>query len=214
MTTLKLNPSKTALINVDMQAAFVENSPLAAPNGAALVPVINKIAAACRETGALVIHTLIKSRPDGSNNGRMAEKFEAVRAGYIREGNPSSDLDSRIEVGEGDVLLNKPRYGAFTGTDLDQILRVHGIDTVIVTGICTNICCESTAREAGMLDYNVVFPSDGSETFPIGDVTVEELKRATLATLQVAFASTPTVDEAIAALRQGATEQASKIAAE
>jgi nicotinamidase-related amidase len=109
-------------------------------------------------------------------------------------------------------MLYEPRYGSFTGTDLDQILRSNGIDTIIVTGICTNICCETTAREAGMKDYYVFFPSDGTETFPAGGLTVDEIKKATLATLGTAFAKITTVDETIDMIRRSSNGVATRAA--
>lgn len=197
MAGFDLIPSRTALVNVDMQNAFVEGTPLAAPNGPALIPIVNKLAKACRDAGMMVIHTLHVTRPDGSNHGTMGELIEPVRAGYINEGTETAKLHPGVAVGKGDILLYKPRYGSFTGTDLDQILRSHGVDSIIVTGICTNICCETTAREAGMKDYHVFFPSDGTETFPAGGLTVEDIKKATLATLGTAFARILTVDAII-----------------
>jgi nicotinamidase-related amidase len=207
----QLVPAKAALVNVDMQNAFVEGTPLAAPNGVALVPVVNKLAAACREAGMMVIHTLHVTRKDGSNLGTMGELIEPVRAGYISEGSETARLHPGVDVGPKDIMLYKPRYGSFTGTDLDQILRSNGIDTIIITGICTNICCETTAREAGMRDYHVFFTSDGTETFPAGDLTVEEIKKATLTTLGVAFAKIVSVDETIdLILRNSGKQQAAE----
>lgn len=204
MADYQLVPQRTALVNVDMQNAFVEGSPLSAPDGPALVPVVNRLAAACREAGMMVIHTLHVTRRDGSNQGTMGELIEPVRAGYIAEGSETAKLHPGIEVGPHDIMLYKPRYGSFTGTDLDLILRSNGIDSIIVSGICTNICCETTAREAGMRDYHVFFPSDGTETFPAGGLSVAEIKKATLATLGVAFAKILTVDEIIARIRAAA----------
>jgi ureidoacrylate peracid hydrolase len=132
----------------------------------------------------------------------MGEMIEPVRAGYINAGTETAKLHPGVEVGAHDIMLYKPRYGSFTGTDLDQILRANGIDTIIITGICTNICCETTAREAGMRDYHVFFTSDGTETFPAGGLTVEEIKKATLATLGVAFAKIVSIDETIDLIRR------------
>jgi ureidoacrylate peracid hydrolase len=203
MTNWSIDPKRTALVNVDMQNAFVEGTPLAAPGGVALLGPVNRVAAACRAAGITVIHTLHVTRADGSNLGTMGELIEPVRAGYIREGSETAKLHKGVEVGKGDILLYKPRYGAFTGTDLDQILRSHSIDTIIVSGICTNICCETTAREAGMRDYHVFFLSDGTETFPAGGLSVAEIKKATLTTLGVAFARIVTVDQVIDLIQKG-----------
>jgi ureidoacrylate peracid hydrolase len=204
MASYNLVPSKTALVNVDMQNAFVEGTPLSAPGGVALLEPVNKVAAACRAAGIKVIHTLHVTRADGSNLGTMGELIEPVRAGYISEGSETAKLHPGVRVEPGDILLYKPRYGSFTGTDLDLILRSNGIDSIIITGICTNICCETTAREAAMRDYHVFFTSDGTETFPLGDLSVEQIKRATLTTLGLAFAKIVSVDELVTMIRESA----------
>jgi ureidoacrylate peracid hydrolase len=191
-----------ALVNIDMQNAFVEGTPLAAPHGTRIIEPINRLAEACRKAGVMVIHTLHVTRADGSNEGTMGELCEPVRAGWIREGSESAKLHRGIKVEKGDILLYKPRYGAFSGTDLDQILRANGRDTIIITGICTNVCCETTAREAGMRDYHVFFLNDATETFPIGNVSVDEIKRVTHATLGLLFANVIPLDEMVSRIEQ------------
>ena len=175
MTDFKFDPRRTALLNIDMQNCFVENSPVAAPRGREIVPRINKLAEVCRKRGALVIHTLHLVRPDGSNTGVMGVIIPAIAAGLINKGNKQAELHPGIVVGKNDILLEKPRYGAFHGTDLDLILRNRGIDTVIITGICTNVCCETTAREANMRDYKVFFISDATATFNTPEVSADQI---------------------------------------
>ena len=201
MSVYELVPSKTALVNVDMQIAFVEGTLLSAPDGPRLLEPINRLSAACRAAGMMVIHTLHVVRDDGSNLGSMGKLIGTERTDLIKESAETAKLHPGIEVGADDIMLYKPRYGAFTGTDLDLVLRSNGIDSVIVTGICTNVCCETTAREAGMRDYQVFFTSDGTETFPIGDFSVPEIKTATLATLGLLFAEIVTIDETIARIQ-------------
>ena len=198
MTQYAVDPARMALVNVDMQIAFVEGTPLSAPDGPALLPVVNKLAEACRQAGITVIHTCHVTRPDGSNLGTMGELIDAVREGYIMDGSETAKLHPGLDVKDGDIVLEKPRYGAFSGTDLDNVLRANGIDTIIVSGICTNICCETTTREAGMRDYHVFFMEDGTETFPAGGLTVEEIKKAVHTTVGLAFANVIPVDEMIA----------------
>jgi ureidoacrylate peracid hydrolase len=211
MTQYPVIPSRMALVNIDMQNAFVEGTPLAAPNGTRIIEPINRLAAVCRKAGIMVIHTLHVTRADDSNLGTMGELCAPVRAGYIREGSETAKLHPGIEVEKGDILLYKPRYGAFTGTDLDQLLRANGRDTIIVTGICTNVCCETTAREAGMRDYHVFFMNDATETFPIGDVSVDDIKRVVHATLSSLFANVIPLDEMIGRIEKaGATRAAAE----
>ncbi len=207
MADYQLIPSKTALVNVDMQNAFVEGTPLSAPGGVALLEPVNRLAAACRAAGIKVIHTLHVTRADGTNLGTMGELIEPVRAGYIKEGSETAKLHPGVRVEKSDILLYKPRYGSFTGTDLDLVLRGNGIDTIIVTGICTNICCETTAREAAMRDYHVFFTSDGTETFPLGDLTVEQIKKATITTLGLAFAKIVSVNGLIDLIRRNSNRK-------
>lgn len=205
MSVYDLVPSRTALVNVDMQTAFVEGTLLSAPAGPSLLQPINRLAAACRAAGMMVIHTLHVVRDDGSNLGSMGKLIGSERTDLIKESAETAKLHPGIEVGADDIMLYKPRYGAFTGTDLDLVLRSNGIDSVIVTGICTNVCCETTAREAGMRDYQVFFTSDGTETFPIGDFTVPEIKKATLATLGLLFAEIVSIEETIARIQAAST---------
>jgi len=165
MAAYEVNPARMALVNVDMQLAFVEGTPLSAANGVALLGIVNKLSAACRAAGIMVIHTKHTTRADGTNLGTMGVLCDPVREGYIQEGTKTVELHAGLDVEPGDIVLEKPRYGAFSGTDLDMILRGNDIDTIIVSGICTNICCETTAREAGMRDYFVFFMEDGTDTF-------------------------------------------------
>ena len=197
MTENPIQLNRMALVNVDMQVAFVEGTPLSAPRGRDLVDVLNPLIKVCRQAGLMVIHTRHVTRQDGSNLGSMGDLIDAVRDGYIMEGSSTVELHPDVDVQSTDIILDKPRYGAFTGTDLDNILRGNGIDSIIISGICTNICCETTAREAGMRDYRVFFMEDGTETFPIGDLTSDQIRRVVNATVGVAFANVLPVREMI-----------------
>jgi len=197
MAAYEVNPARMALINVDMQLAFVEGTPLSAANGVALLGIVNKLSAACRAAGIMVIHTKHTTRADGTNLGTMGVLCDPVREGYIQEGTKTVELHAGLDVEPGDIVLEKPRYGAFSGTDLDMILRGNDIDTIIVSGICTNICCETTAREAGMRDYFVFFMEVGTDTFATGGLTVEDIIRATNATIACVFGRVIKVDDMI-----------------
>ena len=204
MVSFDLFPKRTALINVDMQNRFVEGYPISAPNGLAVLERINTVAAACRKAGILVIHTRNVVRSDGSNLGRQAEFDPPLMGGILNNGSHAAALHKRLVVDGRDVLLDKPRFGAFYGTDLELILRTRGIDTVIIAGIATNVCCDTTAREAAVRDFRVLFLSDGTANHGIGDLSASELHRATCATLGLVFAEVITVDEVIAKIELGA----------
>jgi ureidoacrylate peracid hydrolase len=106
-----------------------------------------------------------------------------------------------------DILLDKPRFGAFHGTDLELILRCRGIDTVIISGIATNVCCETTAREAMVRDFHVFFLSDGTATSAMGSASAAELQKVTLATLGFLFAQVLTVNEMIEKIRSASSSK-------
>lgn len=196
-------PSRTALINVDMQNCFVEGSPISAPEGLSVLERINRLAAVCRAAGILVIHVSHTLRPDGSNVGILSELAPVVKEGIITKGSPSAALHKKLIVDPRDILLDKPRFGAFHGTDLELILHSRGIDTVIITGIATNVCCETTAREATVRDFRVFFLSDGTATSAMGNASAADLQKATCATLGFIFAQVLTVDEMIAKISFG-----------
>ena len=137
-------------------------------------------------------------RDDGSNIGVMGEIIPPVNDGVINKSSPSAALHPGLDVKDGDIILDKPRFGSFHGTDLELILRSKGIDTIIVTGICTNVCCETTAREANVRDFRVFFLSDGTATFGIGDHSAEDIQAVTCATLGFFFAQIESVEDMIA----------------
>ena len=152
----------------------------------------------------------------------MVVAVSALVVAAVDEGEPKTNADRASSlakdfacpvcqgqsIAESDVLLDKPRFGSFHGTDLELVLRARGIDTVIVTGIATNICCETTAREANVRDFRVFFLTDGTATFGIGDLTAEDIQAATCATLGFAFAQLATVGEMIGRLEHAATTSA------
>lgn len=188
-------PERTVLVNIDMQNCFVTDTPISAPDGLAVLERVNRLAAVCREAGILVIHISFVLRPDGSNAGVLGQMAPPVKAGILGKGSESAALHPRLVVDTRDLLLEKSRFGAFHDTDLESILRTRGIDTVILSGLMSNVCCETTAREAMVRDFYVFFLSDGTATSAMGDASAAELQNATLATLGFFLAQVLTVDE-------------------
>ena len=201
MADFAVTPARTALINVDLQNCFVEGYPISAPDGLLVLERVNRLAEVCRAAGILVIHASIVMRSDGSNLGVLGEICPPVRDGILNKGSESAALHKGLKIEPGDILLDKPRFGAFHGTDLELILRSRGIDTVIVGGVATNVCCETTAREASVRDFHVFFLSDGTATAAMGDASAEELQKATCATLGFLFAEVLTVEQMMAKIR-------------
>ena len=209
-----IDPQKTALINVDLQNIFVDGF-VDSSVGSKVVQRLNKLSKVCRSAGIIVIHTAQETRTDGANRGiadqiirsymdSYRKSVRAVNDGGITSGSKSAELSPLLDIHPDDIILVKPRYGAFTGTDLDLILRSNSIDAVIIGGIATNVCCETTAREANMRDYKVFFLSDGTANHGLEDLSPGDVKKATLATLRFAFAQILSVDEVIEKIKASA----------
>jgi ureidoacrylate peracid hydrolase len=207
MVDFAVIPARTALINVDMQNCFVEGSPVAAPDGLKLLDRINRLAAACRKAGILVIHTAHVFRPDGSNIGMLGQTQPLSREGIFAKGSVSAALHNKLVVDPRDIIVEKPRFGAFHSTDLELVLRSRGIDTVIISGIATNVCCETTAREAMVRDFRVIFLSDGTATIPMGGLSAADMQKATCATLGFIFGQVLTVDEVMGKIARAKVTQ-------
>jgi ureidoacrylate peracid hydrolase len=202
MVHFAVDPGRTALVIVDMQNAFVADTPIAAPQGTVVARRLNRLAAACRQAGIPVIWTRHVTRPDGSNTGLLGELVPPVAVGIISDGAPTAALHPLVDVRPGDVVVGKPRFGSFHGTDLEVILRSRGVDTVILGGINTNVCVDTTAREAAVREFRVLFLSDGTANFDLPDgglgaASAAELQRTACAVMAFGFAEVVTVDQVL-----------------
>ncbi|MDT4893103.1 MAG: hypothetical protein QOE97_2138 [Pseudonocardiales bacterium] len=212
MVRWELDPARTALIVVDLQNLFVEgHAPISAPDGPLILERMNELAATCRALGMPVIYTAHILRADLSNIGQLEHIFPVMREeGIISSGSEPAAMHPGFKVGPDDIYLEKPRFGSFTGTDLELILRTKGIDTVILGGIATNVCVETTAREANHREFKVVFLSDGTTAGEYADagwgtLTPAEVQKATLTIMAYAFAEVTTCNDV--ASRLSATAQ-------
>ncbi|MBE1605865.1 cysteine hydrolase family protein [Actinopolymorpha pittospori] len=202
MVHFPIEPTRTALLLVDLQRVFVEGSPVAAPDGPAVAERLGRLAGVCRDHQITVIHTVHVVRADGSNTGILSEILPPVADGMIDEENPLAEPHPLADIHPGDILIRKPRFGAFYGTDLDLILRAAQIDTLLIGGIATHACCDTTAREAAARDFKVLFLSDGTACFTLpgtgtGPVDADDLQRAVLAVMAFGFAEVLSVDGAV-----------------
>ena len=202
MVHYAVDPGRTALVIVDMQNAFVAGSPIAAPRGTEVARRLNQLAGACRQSAIPVIWTRHVVRPDGSNTGLLGELVPPVAAGIINEDAPTAAMHPLMDVRPGDVVVGKPRFGSFHGTDLEEILRSRGVDTLILGGINTNVCVDTTTREAAVREFQVLFLSHSTANFDLpdgglGPAGAEELQRAACAVMAFGFAEVLTVDQVL-----------------
>jgi nicotinamidase-related amidase len=185
------DPAATALLVIDMQNDFLlPDAPVPTPGGLELVPAIAALAGACRAAGYPVVFTQEMHRADGSDFG-IELVFEPP---HCLEGTAGVDLVAGLDPGPGDLLIRgKRRYDAFVGTDLDVVLRSHGVENVLVAGVCTDICVIATVQHARNLDYRVFVLSD------LVAATTEERQAAAIACMEHVFAFVGTAAEVLPA---------------
>ncbi len=177
-----VDPSRTALIVIDMQNAFVaEDGTYESAEAREMIPRLEKLIGFAREHGMPLIWTQSDHRPP--YGGIMLRKFPTIREDRVLwKDDPSFELYADMPQPLPDEhRVVKHKYDAFFETDMDAILRNNDITTVIITGTATNVCCESTARSAFFRDYKVVFPSDCNGTFD------PEMQAASLKTIDLFF---------------------------
>jgi biuret amidohydrolase len=207
--TYPIIPEKTAVLVVDMQNDFVqEGAPIEIPRARAMVPRLNRLLDVCRTHQILVIYIHHVIRGGDIDAGRLADHHAAIRQNKaIIAGTPNVEIYEGLKPQPGDLVVAKPRYSAFYGTDLEAILRSKGIDTLLISGTATHVCCDSTARDAFSRDYKVIFLSDGTATRDLpdlgfGPVSAEEIQKVVLTVLAMSFAQVSSIDQVIAEIKQ------------
>jgi ureidoacrylate peracid hydrolase len=193
----------TAHLIVDLQQGFMaEGALVEVPIARAIVPNVNTISAAMRKAGGLNIflrYTYDEDEPQpwASWYGRYmaADTSTAFKNAFTRGAEPWQ-LWPLLDVQPSDLIVEKTRFSALVpGTcRLDEILQARGIETLIITGALTNVCCESTARDAMQRNYTVIFVADGNATLTDAE------HNATLSNMAMLFADVMTTAEIAAAI--------------
>jgi ureidoacrylate peracid hydrolase len=168
-----LSPRQTAHIVVDLQNGFMGHGQVVeVPMARTIVPNVNRISAALRAAGGIVVYLQHTMDPEAvrtwpvffdhfcgpEHRARMIETFTP--------GNPGHSLWPELDVAQQDLVLIKRRFGAFVpgSSDLHVRLQERGIDTLIISGTLSHVCCEATARDAMMMNYKVFFVTDACAT--------------------------------------------------
>lgn len=199
----QIDPRRTVHLVVDMQNGFVaEGAPVEVTAARGIIDQINAISAAMRAAGGTNIFLRYTTPKDWDTAWTVFWERMGVASAAHREaftpGNRYHDLWPQIDFGEGDLLVDKDRFSAFTGgtSELPQILRDLDIDTVIITGTLTNCCCECAARDAMQHNYRVIMAADANAALSDTD------HAATLHTLGMIFADLRSADELVAMLQE------------
>ena len=192
-----LDPSVTALLVVDMQQFFID----AVETARGVVPNINRLAHDLRAAGGLIVWIRASHTTEGRgawtmffDNFIVPEQGAEIRKS-LSPGHPAHEFFAELDIHEGDAIVDKDRFSAFVATRLDSVLKARNIENVLVTGTNTNVCCESTARDAMMRDYRTLMIEDANAAFD------DEDHIAGLWTFVQVFGDVVTTDQAVELLR-------------
>jgi ureidoacrylate peracid hydrolase len=209
-----VDPARTALVVVDLQNGFMApGQPAEIGFAREIVPNVNRIAAGLRAAGGTIVY--IQNTITGATQAEWSVWFENFTKGAFKErmiaafarGSFGHAIYPELDVQPEDWKVEKQRFGAFVpgSSDLDARLKAAGIDTLIIVGTASNVCCESTARDAMMMNYKVVFVSDGNAC------RTDEEHNATLGNILALFGDVQSTNEVLMTIDAG---RAQKIAAE
>lgn len=195
----RLAPHRTALLLIDMQNDFCVDgfatSKAGRPLDAArsIIPRLQRLLAAARDAGVLVCHVGFWTLPDhASDTGPwLAQRRRAAYASdkIAIAGTEGAEFIAELQPRDGEPVIHKHRYSAFKGTDLGYVLASRGIETVVVAGVSTNVCVESTARDSFESNYYVFVPGDGCASW---DMSLHE---ATLRNVDARLGLVSSVEE-------------------
>jgi ureidoacrylate peracid hydrolase len=202
-----LDPARTALVVVDMQNAFMLPGVAHAlcPMAEKIVPNINRLAQAVRMTGGTVIWIKTTFKDDALKN--WSTYFEMVkpeqgarRVAALTAGSKGHELWAALDVRTDDLIVEKNRFSAFIqgSSNLAEVLRERGLDTVLITGTVTNVCCESTARDAMMLNFKTIMVTDGNAA------VTDEDHNASLCAFYLTFGDVMPTDMLVTCLERNA----------
>jgi ureidoacrylate peracid hydrolase len=203
----KVRPAHTALVIVDVQNDFCADDGMMAEQGVdlghvqAMVPTLRTLLESARAAGVLpvFVRSVYSTAPNWYLSDVTLELASRRQGGERFTRKPACPPDSWNSDFFGDIrplptepVVTKHRYSAFYNTDLDLILRSHGIRTLIVTGVATNVCVETTVREGFIRDYYIVLPEDGAAAYSLPD------HEASLRTIGLHFGQVVPVERIVA----------------
>jgi ureidoacrylate peracid hydrolase len=162
-------PSKSAILVVDVQNDFCEPAGAAGTGGKdtsaamAMIPTLQRFLDAAREHGTNVIFIQTIHEPSTDSEAWVGRRTKPDAKNCLK-GTWGAEFTG-ITPGMNEPVVIKHRYSAFVNTRLDSVLRTLKVENIIVLGVATNVCVESTSRHGFMLDYHTVFVSDCSAAY-------------------------------------------------
>jgi ureidoacrylate peracid hydrolase len=206
---IDFDPGRSAVIVVDMQNAFATKggmfdlSGLDISGASQVIEVLKEVLECARAAGIKVVYLQMgydadlstAGGPDSPNSHKelallLMKKRPELRGKVLTEGQWDWEVVDDLKPAPGDLVINKTRYSGFCGTPLDSLLRTRGVKTLFFTGIATNVCVESTLRDAFFLDYWPILLRDG--TMQAGPPVLQE---ATIQNVELALGWTLSCSE-------------------
>ena len=202
---MKFDASRAAFLAIDLQQAFCTNTGSVAVQGRDITPCRDAalrciaLANAARAKGIPVIWTKIALRPDYADGGLMIHEIRPglKEAGGIKAGTDDAALISEAVVAPEDFVIDKPRNSAFFASNLESLLHALDVRCLMMGGVTTSMCVESTARDAGQRDYRTFVVRDAC-----GDFT-QARHDAALDAIAFGFGRAISHNEALAAIDAG-----------
>jgi ureidoacrylate peracid hydrolase len=200
-----LDPRRTALLVVDMQNYFMAPGFLGyCPHGASIVPNVNRLAEALRAKGGMVVWIQMEASEESKSGwSNFHETYTPEnrerRFKTLAAGTDGYALYPDLVVKPGDEMFIKRRYSAFTEAkgSLIDLLRSRDMESALVCGVATNVCCESTARTSMMHGIRTIMVSDGNAT------NLDEDHQHALKNFMTYFGDTQSTDEVLALIAKG-----------
>ena len=197
---------QVALLVVDVQGEyFDEDGPAYVEHARDIVGNVNRLIDVFRAEGLPIVFVKHMHRADGSDAGRMADFSAPGEEDSFVEGTPRVELIPELHAEPRDLVVVKRRYSAFLGTDLEAVLHTARVRAVVICGLMTSFCCETTARDAHGRDYEVLFAADAVEGPDLEDAQGREVPHDvvlanTVTALGAGFAEIVSADDVIARL--------------
>ncbi len=185
----KIDPKSAALLVIDMQRHFCDKaSSFFVPESDILAKRLKKLVDAFHAASRPVIFT---RHIDSDDEGNLMLRWWSEK---IKLDDPMSEVADVLDAGKGTTVI-KHQYDGFLKTELEKILHDKGVRQLVICGVLTNLCCETTARSAFMRGFEVFFLEDGTATFS------KEMHEATLLNLSYGFAILTKIADVIKALQ-------------
>ncbi len=201
----RLDPRNTILLIIDMQNDLCVEGFATSRAGRdltatrSIIPALQELLGVARAAGVAVGHVGFWTLEDHLSDSAswLAQRRRSTYSSdkLCMELSEGAEFIDELAPGPGEIVIHKHRYSAFKGTDLDMLLRAREIKTVITAGVSTNVCVESTLREAFELGYYVCIPSDGVASWDMN------LHAATLQTVGHRFGLVTSCEEIMAVWR-------------